>query len=246
MTQLPIKVITFDLDDTLWHVNPTLKKADADVYRWLQENTPLLTKQFSTADLAVWRINIYKQNAEFKHQISQLRIIALQHALEKVGYKTTQAESLSLQAFDVFLAARHEVVFFDTALPLLQQLKTRFTLGALSNGNADIFKLEAGSLFSFAFSAEQLNASKPLADQFHAAASAANVELSQIIHIGDNIEHDVMGAQQAGCHGIWFNPTQQATPANIMPRQQVQCLSEIPQAIERIIAAGPDTKRPRR
>jgi FMN phosphatase YigB (HAD superfamily) len=52
-----------------------------------------------------------------------------------------------------------------------------------------------------------------------------------MIHIGDHIEHDVMGANNAGWHSIWFNPKKILNTQGQQPSKIVQCLSEIPQAI---------------
>ena len=36
----PIKAILFDLDDTLWHLAPTLVRAEAILYDWLNVHIP--------------------------------------------------------------------------------------------------------------------------------------------------------------------------------------------------------------
>ncbi len=230
-----IKVITFDLDDTLWETESVLDRAELIVYDWLQLNAPKLCQQFSLPELRDWRINIYQQHPELSHQITQIRKTAVEKALHEAGYPAAEASRLSDEAFQVFIKARHQVTFFDTAQPLLTELHGRYKLGALSNGNADIFLLELGQFFDFAFSAEKLNASKPAPDQFHAACEFCNIKASQLIHIGDSLKYDIAGAVNAGCHSIWFNPQQAPLPAEMpQPTTQVRCLSEIPAAIDSI------------
>lgn len=230
-----IKVITFDLDDTLWETESVLDRAEQIVYSWLQLNAPKLCQQFSLSALRDWRINIYQQHPELAHQITQIRKTAVTKALCETGYHVDEASRLSDEAFQVFIEARHQVRFFDTAQPLLTALHGRYKLGALSNGNADIFLLELGQFFDFAFSAEKLNASKPAPDQFHAACKHCGIEATQLIHIGDSLKFDIAGAVNAGCHSIWFNPQQAPLPAEMpQPSKQVSCLSEIPAAIASI------------
>ncbi|WP_101758489.1 HAD family hydrolase [Oceanicoccus sp. KOV_DT_Chl] len=238
MNKNPIKVITFDLDDTLWEVQPVLMRAENLVYQWLQQHAPKVSEKFTIKSFMQWRWDIYKQNAELTHQMTQLRLVAVAAAMREVGYDAEQSQHLSEQAFAVFIKARHDITFFDQAIPLLEQLHQHYTLGALSNGNADIFQLEAAPYFDFSFSAEQLNASKPDPAQFNAAAQQAKVEMHEIIHIGDNLEHDIEGAQQAGCHSIWFNPKNLTAPNHIQPSQQVTSLAEIPAAIQAIAHAA--------
>lgn len=230
-----IKVITFDLDDTLWETESVLDRAEQIVYDWLQGNAPQLCQQFSLPALRDWRINIYQQHPELAHQITQIRKTAVAKALREVGYHAAEANRLSEEAFQVFIEARHQVTFFDTAQPLLTELHGRYKLGALTNGNADIFLLELGQFFDFAFSAEKLNASKPAPDQFLAACEYCDVTAAQLIHIGDSLKYDIAGAANAGCHSIWFNPHQAPLSAEMpQPTTQVHCLSEIPAAIASI------------
>ncbi len=234
MNSNAIRVITFDLDDTLWDIKPVLVNAEQQVYNWLKQNTPEVTAKFTLQGFIEWRWKIYQQQPKLAHQISQLRITAVQQALQEVGYSQKESAKMAGLAFDVFIDARHQVTLFDTVKPLLEKLQKDYTLGVLTNGNANIYKMDIGHYFNFAFSAEQLNASKPAPDHFLAAQQASNASAAQIVHIGDHIEHDVLAAQQAGCYDIWFNPDQQSVDDQVQPTQQVKCLSDIPKAIEAI------------
>lgn len=234
MRNSPIEVITFDLDDTLWAVEPVLQKAEQRVYRWLQQHAPALTGQFSPAALAAARVQYYQQRPDLAHQISKLRLAALQHLLQQAGLPRQESLQLAQQAFAIFIAARQEVQVFDSAIPMLKALHPHYRLGVLTNGNADVYQQGIGEFFEFAFSAEQLNASKPAADHFIAARQHCGCQAGQIIHVGDHLEHDVLAAQQAGCHSIWFNPHNRPSRAGLAAGEQVRCLSEIPEAISRI------------
>lgn len=231
-----IKVICFDLDDTLWDVKPVLIHAEQRTYNWLAQHAPKLTAMFSLESFMEFRWQVYKQHPELLHQISNLRSTAVQQGLKKAGYNEAMAHHLAQQAFDIFIDARHQIEFFAHTETLLAQLQPRFSLGVLTNGNADVFRLAIGQFFDFAFSAEQLNSSKPAEDLFVAAQRHKGITAKQIIHIGDNIDHDIFGAQQAGCYSIWFNPQQLPTPDGIVPSEQVRSLVEIPAAIDKIIA----------
>ncbi len=232
-----IRVVTFDLDDTLWAVRPVLLKAEDSVFDWLDAFAPKLTERFTVQSFMKWRWGIYANYPELSHQISQLRTITVRMALEESGYSPYQAKTLADQAFEVFIEARHQISPFDTAIPMLETLQQHYTLGVLTNGNADIFRLDMGQYFAFSFTAEQLNASKPLPEPFIAAQQHTNVDAGEIVHIGDSIDHDVIGALDAGLHAIWFNPEGKAIPEDTLASQparfyQVQCLSEIPAVID--------------
>ncbi len=246
MKPKPISVVTFDLDDTLWAVRPVLLNAEDIVFDWLEAFAPKLTDRFTVKSFMKWRWSIYANYPELSHQISQLRTIAVQLALEESGYSPHEAKVLADQAFEIFIEARHQVVPFEAAIPMLEKLQQQYTLGVLTNGNADIFRLAMGQFFEFSFTAEQLNASKPLPEPFLAAQKHAAVNACEIVHVGDSIEHDVIGALNAGLHAIWFNPDNKDVPVDVLTGKhgvfhQVQCLSDIPAIIDSI-----DKSQPRR
>lgn len=226
-----IKTITFDLDDTLWDLKPVLIGAENTCFDWLCQRAPELQAQFDLKSFMKFRMGIYHQQPELAHQISDLRKVSVALALEQLGYSPAEAKQISLQAFDLFLAARHQVTLFDGVEALLAQLKTKYRLGALTNGNADIRKLPISHYFDYAFSAEQLNASKPAPDLFLAALKTCQAEPQELIHIGDHIEHDIQGAVDAGCHAIWFNPEGKILPEEALEVRSALNLSDIPNII---------------
>lgn len=230
----PIKVITFDLDDTLWDVTPVIINAEQAVFEWLEQHAPKLTDRFNPDSFRKLKWEIYLQNKHLANQISELRTVAVEQALLQVNYSPEIAADYAKKAFKVFIDARHEVILFDTVRPMLEQLQGRYSLGVLTNGNADIGRTEISTFFDFSFSAEQLNASKPAPDHFIAAQNASGAAAKEIVHIGDNLEHDVVAAQNAGCHAIWYNPDKKDCPPETQCQNEVHCLSAIPEAIKAI------------
>ncbi len=73
----------------------------------------------------------------------------------------TKSRQLAAEAFQLFYAERHKVSFFDDALDVLERFSQRHTLGALTNGNADIARLGLDRFFRFAFSAADVGAPNP-------------------------------------------------------------------------------------
>jgi HAD superfamily hydrolase (TIGR01509 family) len=234
MLKPAIKVVTFDLDDTLWDVAPTLFAAEEAVYRWLDEHAPAVTTRYSPDELRKLRWQLWKNRPDLSHQISQLRIESLQEVMQVVGYDAAIARQQSLAAFEVFIDHRHQVVLFDDVETTLQILHQNYSLGVLTNGNADVKRLRIGQYFDFAFAAEQLNASKPAPDHFNAAMQASGARAEQIVHIGDHHEHDIEAALAAGCHAIWFNPEGKAWPESSPAPLSVKTLGETPALIEQL------------
>jgi len=231
---MPIKVITFDLDNTLWDVEPVIIRAEQAQYQWLKIHRPRVNKQLTLENLRDFKNDFYRQNPRLHHQISELRIASLTAIQISVGYSPKEAEVGAVLAFEQFMALRHQVEFYEQALDILEELDQNYTLGALTNGNADIHKMDAGGYFDFSYSAEQVNASKPHPAMFEAALKTCNVEADEVIHVGDNPEHDVFGAQQVGMHCIWMNSDNVVWPGGQPADEEINQLCELPKAINRI------------
>jgi putative hydrolase of the HAD superfamily len=138
-------------------------------------------------------------------------------------------------AFAAFLEQRHQVELYEEALGVLRELAGSYRLGALTNGNADIYKTDAAEYFDFAFLAEEIGASKPAPDMFLAALAETGAAPGQVVHVGDNPEHDILGASRAGLRTVWVNLQGVAWDRDdILPDGQVLNLSELPAVIRAI------------
>jgi putative hydrolase of the HAD superfamily len=232
---LKIKVVTFDLDNTLWDVEPALLRAEQAQREWLLEHRPGAIENYSHAALWEFKKSVWKRHPQLAHQISKLRIQLLYELQLAAGYDDDQASRGAETAFNVFLQQRHAVVLYEEALTVLETLADDYTLGALTNGNADIYKTDAAEYFDFAFLAEDIGVSKPAPDMFHAALDKAGALPAEIVHVGDNPEHDIAGAQDVGMHTVWMNPRAVAWPGGERADQEIDNLSQLPRAIANII-----------
>lgn len=226
-----IRVITFDLDNTLWDVEPTLLRAEQVQQDWLRQHRPGAVEAYDHEALWEFKKSVWKRHPELLHHISRMRIQMLYELQIAAGYPEEQARSGAKEAFSVFLEERHKVALYEEALVVLRGLATRYTLGALTNGNADIYKTDAGEYFDFAFLAEDVGAAKPHPDMFEAALSKAGVAAHQIVHVGDDPEHDVLGAREVGMHTVWMNSRGKPWPDLTRPDREIDNLRHLPEAI---------------
>jgi putative hydrolase of the HAD superfamily len=191
-------------------------------------------RQFDADALRRLRMRTLELHPQLRHHISDLRRQALYEVQLHCGYSEELAREGAEAAFDAFLRMRHQVEPYERALEVLQALSERYVLGALTNGNADIFKVDIGEYFDFAFSAEQIGASKPLPDMFHASMNQSGAAGHEMVHVGDHPEHDVAGARAVGIYTVWANyggaDWSGAEPAD----EEVNDLAELPEAVARI------------
>ena len=234
-TDVAISVITFDLDNTLWDVEPALLRAEEAQQNWLKQHRPGAVEALDHEALFEFKKSVWKRHPELLHHVSQMRIQMLYELLVTAGYREADARSGAEQAFAVFLRERRNVVLYEEALGVLEVLARKYTLGALTNGNADIYRTDAGEYFDFAFLAEDIGASKPHPDMFHAALRQTGARADEIVHVGDDPEHDVRGAREMGMYTIWVNTRSKAWPGGTPADREIENLHELPEAIDSII-----------
>ncbi|GAB5451002.1 MAG: HAD family hydrolase [Halioglobus sp.] len=227
-----IRVVTFDLDNTLWDVEPALLRAEEAQQNWLLQHRPGTVEHFDHDSLFEFKKSVWKRHPELSHDVTNMRIQTLFELQVAAGYPEDQAREGARIAFDAFLQERHKVELYEEALVVLEQLAGRYTLGALTNGNADIYKTDAAEYFDFAFLAEEIGASKPHPDMFEAAIARAGVNANEIAHVGDDPEHDVKGAKNVGMHTVWMNNRNKPWRGEHTADIEIQSLTDLPAALE--------------
>ncbi|WP_279249591.1 HAD family hydrolase [Candidatus Marimicrobium litorale] len=235
-TELTISVITFDLDNTLWDVEPALLRAEEAQRQWLITHRPGAIEVFDHDALFEFKKAVWKRHPQLVHNVTQMRLQTLYELLLIADYSETEASSGASEAFAVFLAERHKVVLYEEALSILETLARSYTLGALTNGNADIYKTDAAEYFDFAFLAEDIGRAKPHPDMFQAALDKTGVKADQIIHVGDDPDHDVQGANAIGMRSVWVNLRGKLWPGGTRADEEIEKLQALPAAIARIAA----------
>jgi FMN phosphatase YigB (HAD superfamily) len=91
-----------------------------------------------------------------------------------------------------------------------------YPLAAITNGNADLMAMPLGEYFQFSLQSQHFPKPKPDPVMFEEALARLNIEAHECLHIGDDIEHDVIGASQVGMKTVWFN-THGRTPEEAVP-----------------------------
>lgn len=206
---MPIRCITFDLDDTLWDCESVIANAEIRFHEWLGQHCPALASHYDLKSLVHHRMAYFQRFPELQHDLTRLRkqwLIALS--------ATHQHSDQWVEAgFDVFWRARNEVELYEEAAALLDGLRNRYRVGAITNGNADVHHIGVGHYFDFVITAAHAGSAKPSPGIFHQALQAAGVMASECLHVGDNPYADVQGARAQGMHTVWVNPAGLSWPA---------------------------------
>lgn len=201
-----LRLLCFDLDNTLWHVEPVLLRAERETWSWLTDRVPGLDLYFGAAWVRAKRASLLESRPDYVHDLTALRRDSMRHLLLAAGLEPTAARTTAHEAMEVFLGLRNAVEFFPGVLDALERARGRYKLAALSNGNADLARIGAGRLFDVVLSAESVGRAKPDPAMFHRALADAGVAADEAAHVGDHPDHDVRAARDVGLDAIWANP----------------------------------------
>lgn len=205
-----ISTITLDLDDTLWEIGPVIARAEQYLRDWMVLNYPKIQQTLSDDDIARLREQVIAEHYDQSHDFTFLRREIIARMGRAAGY------SIDVDAaFNVFDAARNEIELFPDVRPALALLADRFTLVAVTNGNANLEKIGIDNLFDGFVSARSVGAAKPAAAIFTTAVEIGGAIASETLHVGDHPHMDVLGAREAGLKTVWMNRDQRTWPNDI-------------------------------
>lgn len=210
-----IRAVTLDLDDTLWPVWPTIRRANERLCAWLLPRAPgaaALAGNVQASLLA--RQAVLRAQPRIAHDLGAVRREVVRELLRQTGEDTALAEP----AYQRFHEERQRVTLFHDSLPALEWLAERYPLVALSNGSADIESIGLGRYFRAAVSAADVGIAKPDVRIFEAAASAIGLSTRDVLHVGDDPRLDGIGALEAGMQMVWINRTHAAWPVDCLVR----------------------------
>ncbi|EHM25072.1 putative HAD superfamily hydrolase [Streptomyces sp. W007] len=115
------------------------------------------------------------------------------------------------------------IAYPDAHQVLVSLRRTGLPVGVLTNGNRgnQLRKLRACGLEDLVdriVVSEDIGVHKPDAAAFSAMARALSVPLGALVHVGDDLVHDVDGATAAGARAVWVVRSGRAGPGPATPR----------------------------
>ncbi len=218
-----IKCVTLDLDDTLWDCPPVLQAAEATFYAWLAKRHRAITRHYTCEGLVAQRREFFARFPELRHDFTWLR----KRWLADLGETWGCGEGFVEDGFAVFWRARNEVELFDCVPAVLERLRARYRLGAITNGNACVYRIGIGHHFDFVVTAAVAGALKPDPAIFRHALALSGAAAHEAVHVGDDPVTDVAGAAGAGMRTVWVNNRGLSWQGSTPPDAQVASIDEL-------------------
>lgn len=222
-----LDALTFDLDDTLWDNRPVMERAELGHYDWLDDaleseldasiveqlrsDLGRYGKRFPLEAYVERRLSMAQRHPLRRGDFTWLRERALVELLEEFGLPRSAAYVWAAAAMERFLALRHELRPYPEVEEMLDSLRARYALAAITNGNADLKRLELASHFPVVIAAGELLAPKPDARPFLAALARLGSTPSRAMHVGDSWREDVLPALRLGMRVAWIDKHDERT-----------------------------------
>ena len=223
----PFKALSFDLDDTLYDNHPIIKKAESDFILYLNKRHSELS-ELTQRQWLLYKSHLAKEDPALKEDVSLWRLAILKRIMVIYGIPEFKAIEYTKQAFAKFLQLRSDFIVPEKSIKLLQKLALTYPVIAITNGNVDERQIGLHDKFKFILKAGNGLKAKPQGDLFIEAARRLNIEVSDILHIGDHLVSDVYGAQNSGAQAVWFNPDKQSlNSAILLPTVEINCLDQL-------------------
>jgi len=202
-----IKVIFFDLDNTLWNHNLALKKTIESVYDYLLENYSIpkdkakFIDMFNECNVKVW--------TEYKEGKISQKEVRINRFIDLLAFYGISDKDLVIK-LDEFYISLYPTwpVLFEGATELLEQLKGKYALGLITNGFpiTQEVKLKNANIkhyFNWIVYSEAVGKTKPNKEIFDYALKEAGISGKEAVYIGDEFDVDIIGAKNAGMKTIW-------------------------------------------
>ena len=200
-----IKLITFDLDDTFWDVRSVIVSAEKHSRKWVEDRIGKKINWGTFEDFMKIRNKLVQQDPTLEYDLGMLRKKTIAYHTEKYFKDSSEFSDFIEDAYLFFLNHRHKVTFFENVIAVLETLSTKYKLGVLTNGNADVNKLGIGHLFDFSISSMDVKSNKPEQGHFLKAKELSKICFENTLHVGDHPVNDVAGARNLGINAVWFN-----------------------------------------
>ena len=200
----------FDLDHTLWDFDRNTSEAIREIYRifdfekWIFFTFDDFMRIFNEVNNYLWD--------KFNHGLIdriELRNTRFNLILNKLGVDQREIPQGIGEKYLELAPVKQNVIPY--AHEILEYLKPNYKLHIISNGFDDVqhSKLRASKIheyFDIIVTSDSSGHRKPQKGIFEFAMKRADATLDNSIMIGDNIDTDIMGAQNASMDHVFFNP----------------------------------------
>lgn len=227
---LPVKAISFDLDDTLYSNYPVMMAANAGMASYFASVPALQSVLSQCQDVNFWffhRARAIKQQPALKHDVTALRIESYYLGFLALNFPADEARLQAKAAMAEFVLLRSNIVVPQSIHDMLAALAEKYPLAAISNGNVDTRAIGLDGYFQGIYHAGKGIRQKPALDMFALACEKLAIKPGELLHVGDCGRADIFGAAAAGCQSAWFPAFGIGKPLTVLPDIELTDVGEL-------------------
>ena len=224
--QQNITTITFDMDDTLWDFQAAMERALEITLERLRVMAPGdAARKLTVQQMMEIRDEVASELGEGATTQEEIRYTAMVRTVEHVGFRARgAAEELYRLYWEARVAGARP---YDDVTDVLEALQGRFRLGIISNGNNTPQMVGLDDVFDFTVFAHECGFPKPDPHIFEFAFAKFGDRPDSVIHVGDSLQSDVLGANNYGMLSVWLNRDGIVNETGIAPHREIKNLTEL-------------------
>ena len=202
-----IKHVFFDLDHTLWDFDKNSALAFQDVFK--KEDISISVEDFLAVYMPInfkyWEL--YRNDAVSKED---LRYGRLKDSFDSLKFETTDVTINAIANNYIEYLPNHNHLLQDT-VEVLDYLAGKYELHIITNGFQEVQHKKMSNsgilkYFQTITTSEEAGVKKPHPYIFEKALEKGNASPERSVMIGDNLEADIIGAEQFGLKVIHLDP----------------------------------------
>ncbi len=220
-----IKVISFDADGTLWDFDKVMRHSLGFVLQELQKHDSKAVAILNIDKMIEIRNEVAGELKGKVINLENVRLEAFRRTLESIGRPN---DTLAHHLNQVYLKHRFEnITLFNDVLPTLNKLREEYVLGLLSNGNSYPERCGLEKIFQFVVFSQDYGVEKPDPKLFNITVEKSECAKDQLLHVGDSLETDIIGAVKTGIKYVWLNRKQVKNDSGLKIEYEITSLSEL-------------------
>jgi len=223
---MPIRLVLFDLDDTLCDHRGSFRRRVEAALAALPDEVLSLERE------AIVALALAQPSRTWE---------GVQRALEVAGCTDPAwlERAAAVYARDRFLG----LSLFPDSVAAVRAIQRRVLTGLVTNGpsaiqRAKLARLGIERLFPFVVVSEEIGMAKPDPAIFHHALRLAGVRPEEALYVGDHPVNDVAGARRAGLTSVWCNRYGQAWQGEVEPHLRIATLWDLFRQLEDWVSGG--------
>jgi len=225
MLNREINDIFFDLDHTLWDFDRNSGLAFQRVFQKHKITLSLtdFLRIYEPINLIYWKK--YREEQVTKEELRRGRLTDTFDVF-KLRFPHETIDALAVCYIEELPVNNH---LFENTFEILEYLSEKYALHIITNGFEEVQHLKLTNsgikkFFNTITTSEEVGLKKPHPTVFQTAMTKASATPQKSIMIGDSFEADIIGAENAGMHTLFFNYRMEEV---LQPYRAINELSEI-------------------